>query len=134
MDSDKYNRRFENENGYFTVRVDENFLCTSTFFGRGSMVGTRAFIQMLEEISHLLSSGAKYQSLLDLTGLRGTPLRAQLSLGRWMLKNKGRVDKVAIVGAKAWERRIAKAVMKIARFKRIDFFQGVDEALCWLSS
>jgi hypothetical protein len=41
---------------------------------------------------------------------------------------------VAIVGAKAWERRIAKAVMKIARFKRIDFFEGVDEALCWLSS
>jgi len=132
MSDTKYSNEFETKFEHFTVVVEESELTVSTFNGKGSVKGTRAYMQMLDEILSLFPDGKARPSLVDLSNLQDTPLRSQLMLGRWMLKNRHRVDKVALVGAKAWERKLAQAIMKIARFKRMEFFADQGPAREWL--
>ncbi len=112
--------------------VEDSDLTVSTFHGKGSMDGTRAYIQMLNEVVQLFPKEGKRPSLVDLSQFHGAPLRAQLSLGRWMLQHRDQLEKVAVVGARAWERKIAKAIMKISRFKRLEFFTEQASAIAWL--
>ena len=112
--------------------VEKSDLTVSTFHGKGSMEGTRAYIQMLSEVVQIFPEEGKRSSLVDLSDFHGTPLRAQLSLSRWMLQHKNQLEKVTVMGARAWERKIAKAIMKISRFKRLEFFVDQASARAWL--
>lgn len=132
LDEPRYSNRYESHQEHFTVLVEDSDLTVSTFHGQGSMAGARAYIQMLNEVVQFFPEDGQRPSLVDLSHFHGTPLRAQLSLGRWMLQHKHQLDKVAVVGARVWERKIAKAIMKISRFNRLEFFADQASARAWL--
>ena len=106
--------------------VDENMFSLVVFSGKGSMDGAREFLKMADEAIEFF--GPNYQTKLtaDLRKLNGAPLRSQFLLGKWLLKNKRYVARIAVFGGRRVEMTIARAVMKIGRMHHVGFFN--DEA------
>ncbi len=124
---------WRDDGGFFRfVVVEESLIGVVRFNGRGSMGGTRAFLGMLETAAARLEPGQQTRSVVDMTRLTGTPLSAQLVLGKWLLKNRGTVKQLAVFGARPWERRIAKGICKLGRLKAVGFFKYEDEATDFL--
>lgn len=99
--------------------------------GIGTVDGAHVLVEMLDDIMALDPSrtGA---SIMDVSGVTKTPVRVQFVLGKWLLKNRKRVERVALVGAKPWEQKLAKAVMRIARFDHVAILETIPEALAFL--
>lgn len=130
-----YDKRYEDPHGWFSFTIDPTFFTTVRFFGRGSMAGTHAFVAMLDDSLALNRETApQVRSLVDMTHLSGTPLRAQFLIGKWLFGHKTHVERVAIFGARMWERKIAQAVMTIARMDCVAFFKTEDEARRFLDA
>ena len=110
------------------VLVESTMLAMARFEGRGSLDGTRAFAQMLDDTMALLAADQRVRAICDLSGLSKTPLRAQFVLGKWLFTQRHHCGRIAIFGAANWERRLAKAVFKIARLTDIGFFHTEQEA------
>ena len=126
----RFERRYDDGNSQFTLTYDTRVeMC---FWGKGTMAGAHALLKFLDEVSLLVEPGCPADTVADLSSLSGSPLRAQFLLGRWLLTHREQVRRVAIVGARPWERRLATAVMKIARFKMARFFVSHEEAEAWL--
>ncbi len=102
------------------------------FFGKGSMDGVHALIQMLNEMLSVSPVGVKAKAILDTSQLDSAPLRSQLILAKWMLQNRAQVDRIVIVGAKPMIRRLASAVLRAARFDQVQFVRNIDEAAAWI--
>ena len=129
----RYTNRYDDPGvGSFTVVVDSDEVFYVTIRGKGTVKGTRALVAMFDEVATLREGDETLDVFMDLTALSKTPLRAQAILGKWLLKNHGLVRRIAMVGAKAWERKLAQAVLKVARFDRAAFFKGAMEAQRWL--
>lgn len=118
--------------GWFTIVLDADRIIHTTVQGKGTVKGTRALVRMFDEIAELRTTDETVDAFMDLTGLSKTPLRAQAILGKWLLLHHKEIDRVAVFGARPWERRIAQAILKIARFDRAAFFKTRDEAARWL--
>jgi len=114
-------------------RVDESYRSFCYFIGKGTMDGARAFLRFADEAIVHFGDDYRTQSLVDLSELHGAPLRSQFLLGKWLFKNKRYIQKIAVFGGKPYEMTIAKAVMKIARMKQVDFFKRGDEARRFLN-
>lgn len=110
------------------VLIKDSMVGVVRFHGKGTVPGTKAFVDLLEESLSVLPEGAKVKSIADLRDLHGTPIRSQFILGKWLFANKKHIDKVTIFGAAAWETKLAKAIFKIARMKNVHFFKNEDEA------
>jgi|GEM_PF-2240833 len=121
--------RYQDAAGRFRfVILQDSLVALARFRGKGSVPGTREFARMLEDASNRLPPGSKVKAIADLTELSKTPMRAQFILGKWLFANRSKCGRIAIVGAAAWERKLATAVFKIARLSDIAFFQSLDEA------
>ena len=70
--------------------------------------------------------------LVDLRELHGVPIRSQFMLGKWLFGNKQRFARIAVFGGRAWEMRLARAIMTIAGMDRVGFFNTEAEATGWL--
>ena len=110
------------------VILEESLLALARFRGKGTVAGTRAFAEMLEESTQLLPPGRKVMAIADLSELYKTPMRAQFILGKWLLTRRSICGRIAVVGAAAWERKLATAVFKLARLSDIGFFATQGEA------
>ena len=99
--------------------------------GKGTVEGAHILVGMLDDIVALDPSrtGA---CIMDISDVTKTPVRVQFVLGKWLLKNRKRVEQIALVGAKPWEQKIAKAVTKIARYEHIAILSTIPEALAFL--
>lgn len=129
----RYANRYEDPaTGWFTVTLDADLVLFVTIDGKGTMKGTKAMIGMFNEIAALREEGEQVDAFFDLVGLTKTPLRAQAILAKWLIGHRDLVNRIALVGARAWERKIAQAVLKLARFDRAAFFKSHDEAARWL--
>jgi len=126
------NRHDDPGAGWATVVLDAQRILFTKVQGKGSVKGTRAVIAMWDEAEELRQGGEQVDGFLDLEGLTKTPLRAQAILAKWLILHLSQIGRVAIFGARPWERKIARAVMKIARFNRADFFVTREEAGRWL--
>lgn len=112
--------------------VDKDMRSFAVFEGKGSMESARQFLKMCDDA--IVHFGAAYEtrSLIDLRSLRGAPLRSQFLLGKWLLKNKRYIAKIAVFGGNKWEMTLARAVMKIARMKHVGFFNDESAARSFL--
>lgn len=129
----RYANRYDDPGvGWFTVVLDADRVLYSTVAGKGTVKGTRALVAMYEEIVALREDGETVDAFMDLTQLSKTPLRAQIILGKWLLTRRALLGRLAVFGAKPWERKIAQAVLKVARFDRAAFFKTQAEAARWL--
>jgi len=129
----RYANRYEDPAvGWFTVTLDADRVLFVTIHGKGTMRGTKALLAMFDDIVALREDGEQVDAFFDLSGLTKTPLRAQASMAKWLIAHRDLVNRVALVGARAWERKIAQAVLKLARFDRAAFFKSHDEAARWL--
>ena len=129
----RYSNRYDDPGvGWFTVVLDADRILTTTINGTGTVHGTRALVAMYDEISSKREGDEVVDSVMDLRGLSKTPLRAQAIMGKWLLKHRHEIDRVAMVGAKPWERKVAQAVLKVARFERAAFFETLAQASAWL--
>ena len=129
----RYTKRYDDPGvGWFTVVVDSDHMLLVEIHGKGSMPGTRALLAMFDEIASMREGDEILDVLMDLSGLTKTPLRAQAVMAKWLLANRSLVGRVGICGAKPWERRMAKAVLKLARFDRAALFKTRGEAARWL--
>lgn len=81
--------------------------------GHGSMDGTRAMVAQVDALRALVP-GLVLQVLLDITQLSGTPLRAQLTLGSWLLRSKAHFSRIAVVATSNVEVTLARLVFKTA--------------------
>ena len=133
LEPTRYEKRFDDPGyGWFTIVLDADNILHMTIYGRGTVHGTQALVRMLEEVVALREPGERVDAFINLTDLSKTPLRSQLILGKWFVTRRHLVDRVAIFGAKPWETKLAKAVMKIARFERAAFFTTSGQASGWL--
>jgi hypothetical protein len=114
--------------------VDEKMYSLVVFSGKGSMDGAREFLKMADEAIAFFGPDYKTKITADLQSLRGAPLRSQVLLGKWLLKNKRYVERIAVFGGKRIEMAIAKAVMKIARMTHVGFFNDASSARTFIRS
>ena len=129
----RYSNRYEDPGvGWFTVVLDADRVLFTTVDGKGTVVGTRALVAMYDEVSAMRVDGETVDAFMDLRAFSKTPLRAQAIMGKWLIKHRHQIDRIALVGAKPWERKIAQAVLKFARFDRAAFFETPEEAGTWL--
>ncbi len=106
--------------------VDEHMFSLVIFSGKGSMDGAREFLKMADEAIEFFGPEYKTKITADLRKLNGAPIRSQFLLGKWLLKNKRYVERIAVFGGRRIEMTIARAVMKIGRMHHVGFFN--DEA------
>jgi hypothetical protein len=133
LDPTRYSKRHDDPGvGWFTVVVDADQVLFVAIHGKGTVPGTRALVAMFDEIATLREGDETLDVFMDLSGLSKTPLRAQAIMGKWLLVNRGLVGRVAIFGAKPWERKITQAILKVARFDRASLFKTRAEAASWL--
>ena len=129
----RYSNRYEDPGvGWFTVVLDADRVLHATIHGKGTVKGTRAIVAMFEEVAALRQGDEQVDGFMDLRGLSKTPLRAQAILAKWLITRRGAIHRVALFGARPWERKVAQAVLKLARFDRAAFFKTHDEAVAWL--
>jgi len=127
-----YDERYQDEVFRMHCTLDAQLRMRVHFEGRGSSGGTRAFIRMLTEMHAQVPAGSRSDALLDCTDYAGTPIRAQLSIGKWLLRNTAKTGRIALAGAQPLEEKVGRAVMKIARIDRMAFFPTVPEGQSWL--
>ena len=129
----RYSNRYDDPGfGWFTVVLDADRVLHTTINGKGTVPGTRALLAMYDEVAALREADEQVDGLMDLTGLSKTPLRAQAIMAKWLILHRHEIKRVALFGARPWERKIAQAVLKVARFDRAAFFKTRDEAARWL--
>lgn len=116
------------------MSIDVNHCAVVRFDGKGSMAGTKAFIASLNEGQAQLGDANDVRTIIDLSNLRGVPVRAQLLLGKWLLANKQYFHCIAVFGGKPWEMNFARTVAKIARFRNIGFYPDEEHSLSYLNS
>ena len=114
--------------------VDEEMYSLVVFGGKGSIDGAKEFLKMADEAIAFL--GPEYQTRItaDLRKLNGAPIRSQFLLGKWLLKNKRYVERIAVFGGRRIEMTIARAVMKIGRMHHVGFFNDAASALRFIKS
>jgi len=101
-------------------------------FGKGTLPGSEAMIGFLDEAVATVGAARPFQIYVDLSRVRGAPLRAQWLFGRWFVSHRKYIGAAAIAGAGPVERRIASAVCAMARFKTMRFFEHPVDARKWL--
>lgn len=129
-----FERDWQEGGARFRMSIDKNHCAVVRFYGKGTMAGTRAFLASLDEGRAQLGDANDVRAMIDLSSLDGVPLRAQLSLGKWLLANKQHFHCIAVYGGKAWEMNFARAVAKIARFKNIGFYEDEERSLSYLNT
>lgn len=129
-----FERDWTNPNTGGTLRctIDPDFKVRLVATGKGTMEGAHAFVRILNEAIEELGRDYRVEAKVDLRQLYSSPVRAQFVLGKWLFANKALIDNVAIFGGKPWEMRLARVVMKIARMKRVGFFDTEAQAIAYL--
>ena len=125
-------RDYDDGKGTIKLTVDASYRVRLVLRGKGTMPGTLAFLKMLDESIRELDQDHKKAVSIDLRGLSGSPVRAQFILGKWLFKNKSNVAGLAIFGGKAWEMKLARLVVKIARLHGVGFFDTEPQAISFL--
>ena len=130
----RYDNTYKRGTSNYRVTMDQDYRVRIVFHGRGTVDGTRALVVMLEDLGEIAPDEGQYCSFMDLRDFAGTPIRAQFILGKWLLKNRGRIHRVAVLGARPLEERLGRPVMRIGRMNRISFFSSHEElqAMDWL--
>lgn len=100
-------------------------------FGPGRPKVARACLQAFDHILEIGGEGGQMKLLADVKGVRFAGLRVEIMFGRWFIKNRHRVARIAIVGAGRAQAAIVGAIMKIAGFERIRYFLDEDLAKSW---
>ncbi|MGM0577874.1 MAG: STAS/SEC14 domain-containing protein [Myxococcota bacterium] len=102
------------------------------FEGRGTMPGTYAFVEGLQEVFEAAGPDGRVEGMVDLSKLRGAPLRGQIVTAKGILPYRKQIGKVAIVGAGKAERKFATAALKIVRIDTVRYCDDEAEARDWL--
>jgi hypothetical protein len=127
-----FERTYRDSRIHIRMILENSHRLRVTFIGKGTNDGTRVMMRYFDEVIGRMGAASQVCGLMDLRQLSKSPILSQVMLGKWLLKNKDRVKKIAIFGAKPWERRISKAIMKLARMERADFFKSEPDAMAWL--
>lgn len=114
----------------FTLTVQAGFAFHVTFRGRGSVPGTAAFIDRVEQVLRLPGADGALRGVVDLTELRDVPLRAQLALGKWLFGRRASFRRVALVGSGPMI-AIARAVTAMGGLDQVGSFSGLAEGCAW---
>jgi hypothetical protein len=116
----------------FSMCLHDDRRLESEFFGIGHMDITYAFIEALEKVLKV-AGPEPLSGIVILHRLEKAPLRSQFVLGKWLLNHKQHIARLALCGAKPWEAKIAKFIMKMARMKDFCFFDDTESGLAWLA-
>lgn len=124
-----FDEQYADNSVRFTVTLDSDLVFRVAFHGKGTNPGTDAFVdKMTRCVDIARSRGGKLKGSIDLSELRGAPMRAQLTLTRWIVGVRDALGRFAIVGSGRVERAIAKAVAKAARADNVLFTEDAAEA------
>lgn len=119
--------------GGFTIVITAAYEGVIRTHGKGTMDGSRAVIAAMNDALERIGTDHQLTGLVDLGELSGSPMRAQFMLGKWLLGHRKIFGQVVIFGGKAWERKLAKAIIAIARLgQNVTFLETEDEALAKL--
>lgn len=120
---------------WFRLTVDGEYRGIVRAHGKGNMDGSRALLGMMDRvIAGSGASGKQFTGLIDMREVHSSPLRAQFLIGKWLFRQKKNFSRAAVFGARPWEAKIARAVLKIARFHNVGFFDeeaSAREYLGW---
>lgn len=108
---------------HFTVACTTEGTLTAVFTGSGSDTGTRTFIAIVEKA--LVNFPGTLCVLMDLRNQTSVPFTTQLRMGKWLLKIKDKVQKIAILGGG----KTAQIVSRGANLQQIRFFSNTEENL-----
>ncbi len=103
--------------GGFDLYVDSAHRALMVTEGKGTMAGARASIATLEEGLATLGQSPPFTGIVDVRDVTGSPLRAQVTLGRWLLRHRHVFGRIAVLGAAPWEARLGHAIAHIARMQ-----------------
>jgi len=127
-----HKEEFQNDTFCMYGTMDHEYQITIQFRGSGSPKSTHALLNLLTKMYAKIPKGRQAFALLDCSAYTTTPLRAQFSIGKWVLQNRSKTGYVAVVGAQKREKQIGEAIFKIAQIDRIKFFQEHTKAQLWL--
>lgn len=127
-----FTRDYDDGKGQISYTIDVDYKARVVMKGDGSMSGTNAFVTMLDQALDELGRDKHVFAKVDLRGLSNSPLRAQFVLGKWLFRNKKVIKNLAIFGGKAWEMKLARVIMKIAKMPRVGFFDTEPQAVQFL--
>ena len=108
---------------HFTVTCTTEGILKSVFTGSGSDTGTKTFIAIVEKA--LENFPGSLCVLMDLRNQSSVPFTTQLKMGKWLLKIKEKVLKIAILGGG----KTAQIISKGANLQQIRFFSKSEEDL-----
>lgn len=114
------------------LSLDADHRLVVRFEGKGTMPGTHAFVDGLHAAFDAAGPAGRVDGLIDLSALNGTPLRAQFVTIKGLMGHRKQIGRVAIVGAKKMERRLASAILKAVRIASMRFSDREDEARAFL--
>ena len=117
-----------------TVTMDAAFFMNVQFVGRGTMGGARRFTELVDQARSMPGAHGKVSGIVNLTELTGSPLRAQVVIGRWLMGCRDAFLGIAIVGGGRIERRIAKVVTSMAQMTNVGFTETLAEGEAFLKT
>ena len=119
--------------GRFCLSLYDGAVASLRPLGKGTVEGTQNIIEAFEELFQKIAPGDGVRVVIDMHEMNGSPLRAQMLLGRWLLKRRQRIVGAAIVGGKSLDLKIARTVVKMARMTEIVvFLESESQAAAWL--
>ena len=130
-----FEARQETADAWYSLSVRADYRCFLVLSGKGTMEGARAIVEMLDRAEIELGDDIPLiLGAIDLSLLRGGPLRAQSVLGRWLLGHRHKFKRIAIFEGRPFEMKLGRLTMKVARFHKVGFFDRRDDALRWLDA
>lgn len=127
-----YENHHKGEATSFHMILTSDCFLSLQLTGKGTVDGVKILLAAFDEGQALLPPDGVVTGFVDLRGLDGAPLRAELMLGKWLFKRRNLAKRIAIFGGKPFEMAMARTVMKIARIDRVGFFKAEAEAKSWL--
>lgn len=124
MTSADQNQDYDDGRSHFTMRR-EGIYTVIIFGGESTIEGTRAFTAWVDQQAELVSP-ERLMVQMDIRQLSSVGFRVKLAMGKWILRARGYIGGVAVVGDNPAARALAGAI------PGIQFFDEPVSAKQWL--
>lgn len=103
-------------------------------FGPGNYKAAKAALKSFDDVFDKSGSGATMKLLANVRQVGFAGPRVQLLMGRWFLKNRHRMARIAITDAGRVQTVIVSTIFRIGGIERMRFFYDEGEAERWVLS
>ena len=124
MTDANHDQDYDDGRSQFTMRREGRY-AVITFGGESTIEGTRAFTAWVDQQAELVAPD-RLMVQMDIRQLSSVGFRVKLAMGKWILRARGYIGGVAVVGDNPAARALAGAI------PGVQFFDEPTSARQWL--